>query len=101
MRAPILIREARVWRKCPEIRTNVAKGMGYRIAYVMVAIPLILLVAPIFLLRVLFEILVPKLEDLEHLILFPAQWLRRKRADQIKKSHEIMPIKEIQKRVKK
>lgn len=97
----ILIRELRVWRKCPEIRSTVARSMMWRVAFLLLVIPTVILALPFSGLSLLTDWAAPKLDAIAKMIGIPASWLVRRRRQEIEKSHEILPLSEIRKRVGK
>lgn len=99
MRSPVLLREIRIFLKCKEIRSPVARGIGYRVAGDLTMVPVAVLGFPVVLTRVVLLLLERSLAWLEARIVSPLPWFQAKRRETIQEAHEIMPREVIRERM--
>jgi len=99
MKAPVLIREIRIWRKCPEIRDLVTKSLFYRLVLVMVAIPTLIITLPPALIYTVGQCVGIGIERFNDYVTRPARWVNRQIDNSIREAHKIMPPKVVRARL--
>jgi hypothetical protein len=101
MKAPIIFRELRIWRHCPEIRPHVARGVAWRVVWWFVRPPSVIIALPVALLGEVLRFAATGFDFLASIICWPANWISSKRQDCVSAAHDILDWKEIQSRIDK